>query len=918
MGLIGAYKRRFAAVGETESNFGHTAALLLVMCVAMSIAIGFGFYVQSKRLYLSHKVEEQLTALKLMDAFSSVYSEIGSKHFGSDAPVPQKFRTHVIAEFNKMSGVENGLRLALVGFPDREIKTKATDADVIASIRSFAGEEHVNPKMKLIGTDSGTVLRIVYPSIARSQTCVDCHNNLRPSGVQWKVGDVMGAFVAEDKAGPVLSRLRWQALLVLLAAFTIMASISVYVFFLRIRRVSAEVVASAMNGVEEAIDTIENGFAVFDQKGRVILKNAAFSCWTLFRPHLLSLPQETDIGRSKEAATDELGETGPRHDRKEQQLDDDVWVESYQTTTDSGSRIQILTDISDRKRAEFDLKNAKATAEQASKAKSEFLAKMSHEIRTPMNGICGMTELLMRTDLDDRQTNFAETIETSAQALLGVINDILDFSKIEAGRFTLSEAPFDLHACIDETVRVVSCNALEKDIDLLVHYRPDLPRLVEGDEIRIRQVLTNLVSNAVKFTSSGFVRVDVDGEDLGTEANFIVKISDTGIGIPADKLETIFEEFEQVDQSSTRRYEGTGLGLAIAKRIVEMMGGSIGAASQCGEGSQFWFDVTLPVKTALEAGHSEAGASFDGRSIVYAGGDTAVAEIACEAFGYWGAAVHHVHDCAASLAVLTQIDNAASTPPIVIIDDATMGQNGRELADRIQHLQVDQKIPVFVLTSVSDTLDHQTMTDLGVCATLTKPLRISRLKQFLLDSATSDTRHSGKPGAGNATNLDLQDDVQPSGGLYDGEVCQSGRGPGASADAIRLLIAEDNEINRLLIGEMLKGTPYQVTFAEDGAEAVRLFVLCNPAMVLMDITLPEMDGYQAVRAIRKIEAERKEPFVPIIGLVAGAVKDDPDRCRRAGMNGYLPKPFTQAHLRDTIAFALDSHEAKQIGAVSTR
>ena len=903
MGLIGAYKRRFAAVGETEADFGRTAMLLLVMCVAMSFAIGFGFYAQSKRLYLSHKVEEQLTSLKLMDAFSTVYSEVGAKQLDSNAPVPQKFRTHAIAEFNKTNGSENGLRFALVGFPEREIKTKATDADVIASIRSFVGSKQVDPKMGLVDNGSGTILRIVYPSIARSQSCVDCHNALRPSGEQWQVGDVMGAFIAEHRAGPVLSQLRWQALLVLLCAFAIMASISVYVFFLRIRRVSAEVVASAMNGVEEAIDTIENGFAVFDQKGRVILKNAAFSCWTLFRPNLLATTQNTDNDQTKDRAGQEHDAPGPRHDRKEQQLDDDVWVESYQTTTDSGSRIQILTDISDRKRAELDLRNAKATAEQASKAKSEFLAKMSHEIRTPMNGICGMTELLMRTDLDARQTNFAETIETSAHALLGVINDILDFSKIEAGRFTLSEAPFDLHACIDETVRVVSYNALEKDIDLLVRYQPDLPRMVEGDEIRIRQILTNLVSNAVKFTSQGFVRVDVDGTDFGTEAKFKIKISDTGIGIPAEKLETIFEEFEQVDQSSTRRYEGTGLGLAIAKRIVELMGGSIGATSECDRGSQFWFDVTLPVKTSVESGLKEASTDFEGLPIVYAGAASAVAEIACEAFSHWGAAVHHVEDPDVALSILEQCDHTLPASPMVIIDDATMGQNGRELANKIQHLNVDVRVPVFVLTSVSDALDRHTMEALGVCATLTKPLRVSRLKQFFIDSAASS---AGRDGTSMDDNL-----VGASQLIREGDPTQADELVDSSSDAVRLLIAEDNEINRLLIGEMLKGTQYQVTFAQNGPEAVRLFVLCNPALVLMDVSLPEMDGYEATKAIRKLEAERNEAFVPIIGLVAQALNEDPDRCRRVGMNGFLPKPFTQTHLRDTISIALGSQGVKQ-------
>ncbi len=913
MGLIGAYKRRFAAVGETESNFGQTAVLLLVMCVAMSVTFGFGFYAQSKRLYLSHKVEEQLTSLKLMDAFSTVYSEIGSRQFDANAPVPQKFRTHAIEQFNKMKSSESGMRFSLVGYPGREIKTKVTNAEIAASIRSFVNGEPAAPRSKLVDTESETILRIVYPSIARSQSCVDCHNNLRPSGEQWKVGDVMGAFVAEDKAGPVLSELRWQALIVLLVAFAMMASVSSYIFFLRIRRVSAEVVASAMNGVEEAIDTIENGFAVFDQKGRVILKNAAFSCWTLFRPNLLSLPQAVGSEEPEPGVTEEVSETGPQHERTEQQLDEDVWVESYQTTTGSGSRIQILTDISDRKRAELDLRNAKATAEQASKAKSEFLAKMSHEIRTPMNGICGMTELLMRTDLDARQTNFAETIETSAQALLGVINDILDFSKIEAGRFNLNAAPFDLHACIDETVRIVSYNALEKDIDLLVRYQPGLPRMVEGDEIRVRQVLTNLVSNAVKFTSSGFVRVDVEGEDLGAEARFRVKVSDTGIGIPSDKLETIFEEFEQVDQSSTRRYEGTGLGLAIAKRIVGMMGGSIDAASQCDVGSQFWFDVTLPILTAADAKLSDQRAEFKGRPIIFAGADSAVAEIACEAFSHWGAKVHHVTDAAAALAVLAQLEPSEALLPMVVIDDATLEETGRTLADQIQNLQVDRQIPVFVLTSVSSALDRATMEELGICATLTKPLRISRLQQFFADNT--------KPVA---TDSALQiDGLQEHAGHPDRLRLSKHKGEdpttlhadhAVSSEEIPLLIAEDNEINRLLINEMLKGTRYRITFADNGAEAVRLFVLCNPAMVLMDVTLPEIDGYEAAEAIRKLEIERNETPVPIIALKAQANNDDPDRCRRAGMNGILPKPFTQTHLRDTIAIALENHGVDRTAA----
>ncbi len=557
------------------------------------------------------------------------------------------------------------------------------------------------------------------------------------------------------------------------------------------------------------------------------------------------------------------------------------------------------------KRAFDESEAALFKAEAADRAKSEFLANMSHEIRTPMNGVLGMAELLNKTELTSRQKTFTEVIVKSGNALLTIINDILDFSKINAGQLTLDPAPFKLAEAVEDVATLISARVAEKNLELIVRVDPRLPPMLVGDVGRFRQILTNLVGNAVKFTEKGHVLVDVSGELIDAKAVLQIRVEDTGIGIPADKLQSVFEKFAQVDSSSTRRHEGTGLGLAIAARLVDLMGGRMGVESQVGRGSVFWFTAPLPLHHEEEAPLAPVPVDVTGSRVLVIDDNPVNRQILLEQLKNWG------FDCAAAesgamgLAFLDRAAQLGARVDAVILDYQMPGMNGADVAKAMSSDSRTQAIPVILLTSVDQVDFGRLVLDFGIAAHLTKPARSAALLATVISviqkARTDGTRARFVRAAPEAAPVkpaytsisatsavpaavtDMRDFVPPSAG-----------------QSIDILIAEDNEVNQLVFGQILNGLGLSYRVAGNGRTAVELHRVLRPKLVLMDVSMPEMNGYEACAAIRQAEAAEGR-HTPIIGVTAHALKGDRDKCIAAGMDDYLPKPISPDKLSSKIA-----------------
>ncbi len=559
----------------------------------------------------------------------------------------------------------------------------------------------------------------------------------------------------------------------------------------------------------------------------------------------------------------------------------------------------------DMKLANRDLRQAVSRATNADKAKSEFLANMSHEIRTPMNGILGMAELLSKTNLDSRQRTFAEVIVKSGNALLTIINDILDFSKISAGQLELEPAPFSLREAIEDVAAMLSPRAAEKDIELAVRFDPALPSSLIGDSVRVRQIVTNLVSNAVKFTEWGHVLVDVSGAvGSGGHAAIAVRVEDTGIGIAPEKLSAIFHQFTQASASSARRHEGTGLGLAIASRLAGFMGGDIKVESTPGKGSVFTATFTLPVDSAVrERRQGPRDSEFTGARILVIDDNSVHRTILEERLKSWN------FECAAAesgklgIAFATHMAKMGKPVNAIILDYKMPEMNGIEVARAIRKDALLESVPIILLTSVDQGDMTAAMTEFGISAVLAKPVRTSGLLDTLMATlqkvrwSGARERRSGEPPLA-AEAAARSPAGEPLNELA--TVMATAPGPADDENAIDILVAEDNEVNQLVFTQILEGLDVTFHIAPNGKKAVEDFKAMRPRIVLMDVSMPEMNGLDATRVIRQIE-EGMGIRTPIIGVTAHSLRGDMERCMDAGMDDYMSKPVSPDKVGQKIA-----------------
>ncbi len=556
-----------------------------------------------------------------------------------------------------------------------------------------------------------------------------------------------------------------------------------------------------------------------------------------------------------------------------------VWEGDEPKSGQVARMVCVMRDITETMRAEEEMEKAKEIAEAATRAKSEFLANMSHEIRTPMNVILGMTSLALKTDLMTEQRDYLNAVRNSSESLLGLLNDILDFSKIEAGRLELEETSIRLQEVLEQTADVVAQRASEKGLELIFHIHPEVPAHLRGDPLRFRQVLVNLIGNAIKFTEQGEIVVQISlsaEEDDAVE--LLCSVTDTGIGIPPDKLAVIFDSFSQADGSTTRRYGGTGLGLAISKQLVRMMGGSIWVESEVEHGSTFYFSTLLKREPNPQESAPVQAVSIQDWRVLVIDDNAHNRHILHEALRSFGCRPEMARDGAEGLWMLERALETGDPFELVLLDVQMPGMDGFEALRVIREAPQLQSLVVIMLTSVDSLGKVANCPELGWSAYLTKPVKQSQLLDTILEAI-------GRSAAANKS-VQFQPEERRS----------------LPAVSLRILLVEDNDLNAHLAKVLLEHAGHRVVPVESGEAALDCLAREDFEMVFMDVQMPGMDGFETTAAIR---ANPAWAHLPIIAMTAHAMKGDRERCLEAGMNDYVSKPLRMEEVSAAIERQLE-------------
>ena len=682
----------------------------------------------------------------------------------------------------------------------------------------------------------------------------------------------------------------------------------------RARAKNSKPASISITQLHEIVESMAGGLSVFDDEFKILVRNDAAVEMSglpvaLWAPGVdIRVPLAIGIkygvyrdydcsDKFMDVLKKQIKETGEFQTIR-YQVDGAIVSEIYRPVK-SGGYVAIYTDITQTKQREVELERLSTelrqqseVAEAANRAKSEFLANMSHEIRTPMNGVLGMAELLTATPLDEKQQVFVETIYNSGSTLVTIINDILDFSKIEAGKLQLDPVPFSISEAVEDVALMLSTKAHEKNIELVVRCPSSLPKTLEGDAGRIRQILTNLVGNAIKFTHEGYVLINASAAIEGDVATLKIVVEDTGIGIPADKIDAVFDKFSQAEGSTTRRFGGTGLGLAITKSLVDAMDGTIDLKSDFGNGSTFTIELDLPIVEA-EMAVPERAVSLDDVPILVVDDLPVNRQILDEQLTSWGAVAHVVESGELALIALREAAAAAKPIPLAILDFHMPTMDGLELAQQIRHDPAIAQTKLIILSSIDNDTISKSMKDLEVTAVLSKPVRSSLLMNALCEALTGTQIDALRSVIAKTAPLgaSVSSDVKP-----------------------KILIAEDNLVNRMVIENMIDITRYDLAFAENGKVAFDAVREGDFDAILMDISMPEMDGIEATKAIRSFETSKSKPRTPIIALTAHAMQGDKDRFIDAGMDDYLTKPVR----KQMIAQSLEKWAGKALAPDPTK